>query len=40
MGYDFMMFVNSMGGDYTENKNWEGKINWETPIYWIKLPKI
>lgn len=35
--YDICEFY---GGDYTENKNWEGKINWETPIYWIKLPKI
>ena len=35
--YDICEFY---GGDYTENKNWEGKINWETPIYWIKLPRI
>lgn len=29
------------GGDYTDNINWEGKNNWETPIYWklINEPK-
>lgn len=30
------------GGDYTDNDNsWNGKQNWETPIYWahIEEPK-
>lgn len=29
------------GGDITDNDNWEGKHNWETPLYWtyINEPK-
>lgn len=29
------------GGDITDNDNWEGKINWESPLYWcyIEEPK-
>ena len=25
------------GGDYTDNDNWEGKHNWETPVYWCHI---
>lgn len=35
--YDLCLFF---GGDYTDNNNWEGKINWEIPIYWMEIPKI
>ena len=36
--YDVCYYV---GGDITDNNNWEGKHNWETPIYWayINEPK-
>jgi hypothetical protein len=29
------------GGDIEDNDNWEGKINWERPVYWsyINEPK-
>lgn len=35
--YDVCIFG---GGDYTDNNNWEGKVNWERPLYWkyIKEP--
>lgn len=35
--YDLCMFF---GGDYTDNKNWENKINWEIPIYWMLIPEL
>lgn len=35
--YDLCMFF---GGDYTDNNNWEGKVNWEIPIYWMPIPKL
>ena len=35
--YDLCMFF---GGDYTDNKNWENKINWEIPIYWMPKPPL
>lgn len=35
--YDLCMFF---GGDYTDNKNWENKINWEIPIYWMPIPNL
>lgn len=25
------------GGDYTNNDNWNGKVNWEIPIYWAYI---
>ena len=36
--YDVCYYV---GGDITDNNNWEGKNNWETPLYWtyINEPK-
>lgn len=36
--YDVCYYV---GGDITDNDNWEGKNNWETPLYWtyINEPK-
>ena len=36
--YDVCYYV---GGDITDNDNWEGKHNWEIPIYWayIEEPK-
>jgi hypothetical protein len=36
--YDVCYYV---GGDITNNDNWEGKNNWETPLYWayIKEPE-
>lgn len=35
--YDLCMFF---GGDYTDNNNWEEKVNWEIPIYWMPIPKF
>lgn len=35
--YDLCMFF---GGDYTNNENWENKINWEIPIYWMPIPNL
>lgn len=35
--YDLCMFF---GGDYTDNNNWEEKINWEIPIYWMPIPEL
>lgn len=35
--YDLCVFF---GGDYTDNKNWENKINWEIPIYWMPIPNL
>ena len=32
--YDVCEFY---GGDYTNNDNWNGKINQETPIYWAYI---
>ena len=29
--YDVCFYL---GGDTNNNDNWDGKINWETPIYW------
>ena len=34
MAFGYMMFAIIMGGDITDNENWEGKVNWEIPIYW------
>lgn len=36
--YDVCYYV---GGDITDNDNWEGKNNWETLLYWsyINEPK-
>ena len=30
-----------LGGNINDNDNWEGKINWEHPIYWgfIECPE-
>lgn len=25
------------GGDPDDKDNWEGKYNWETPVYWKKI---
>lgn len=25
------------GGDIADNDNWEGKMNWELPIYWCYI---
>ena len=25
------------GGDISDNDNWEGKMNWELPIYWAHI---
>lgn len=35
--YDLCMFF---GGDYTDNNNWEEKVNWEIPIYWMLIPNL
>ena len=35
--YDLCMFF---GGDYTDNTNWEEKVNWEIPIYWMPKPPL
>lgn len=32
--YDVCYYV---GGDITDNDNWEGKNNWETPLYWTYI---
>lgn len=26
-----------LGGDISDNDNWEGKTNWELPIYWCLI---
>lgn len=35
--YDLCKFF---GGDYTDNNNWEDKVNWEIPIYWMPIPNL
>lgn len=35
--YDLCMFF---GGDYTDNNNWEEKVNWEIPIYWMPMSNL
>ena len=35
--YDLCKFF---GGDYTDNNNWEEKVNWEIPIYWMPIPNL
>lgn len=25
------------GGDVEDNDNWEGKMNWEKPVYWAYI---
>ena len=32
--YDICFYL---GGDINDNDNWEGKINWEYPIYWTYI---
>ena len=34
--YDVCFYV---GGDINDNDNWEGKINWESPLYWCYIEK-
>lgn len=36
--YDICFYL---GGDISDNNNWEGKVNWEHPIYWsyIECPE-
>lgn len=26
-----------LGGNINDNDNWEGKINWESPLYWCYI---
>lgn len=35
--YDLCKFF---GGDYIDNNNWEEKVNWEIPIYWMPIPNL
>ena len=28
---------NYYGGDISDNDNWEGKVNWELPVYWCYI---